>query len=127
MRIIFVGIHNKPFLKPLDSSTKTGKLIDRIIKKLPADFEIVKSNIIDNDGPVPPNQILDYANEWYWNIEPQDNDVIVLLGVDVQKIHKNLRQVGNLIKVAHPAYKKSHIAMNEYVEDVACKIKNYCT
>jgi hypothetical protein len=40
MRIIFVGLHNKEHMKPLDSKTKSGKLIDRIIKRLPIGHEI---------------------------------------------------------------------------------------
>lgn len=30
MKIVFVGIHNKPGMEPLDSATKSGKIIDII-------------------------------------------------------------------------------------------------
>lgn len=33
-RIIFVGIHNKPGMEPLDSRTKSGKIIDEVIAGL---------------------------------------------------------------------------------------------
>ena len=31
----FVGMHNKPGMKPLDSKTMSGKMIDAVIKELP--------------------------------------------------------------------------------------------
>jgi len=34
MKIIFVGQYNKPMKKPLDSSTRIGKLVDMIIDAL---------------------------------------------------------------------------------------------
>lgn len=50
MKIIFVGIHNKPGLPPLCSSTKTGKIIDRIIDKLPPDCMVFeKRNLFPVD------------------------------------------------------------------------------
>lgn len=48
MKIVFVGIHNKPGLKPLDSSTVTGKIVDEIISHFP-DVEFEKQNIFPVD------------------------------------------------------------------------------
>jgi hypothetical protein len=50
MRVIFVGMHNKPGMEPLDSRTKSGKLIDRIINELPIDC--IKTNLYDDSWPV---------------------------------------------------------------------------
>jgi hypothetical protein len=50
-RIIFVGIHNKPGMKPLDSRTKSGKIIDEVIRGLEG-RECVKTNLFDCDIPM---------------------------------------------------------------------------
>ncbi len=39
-RIIFVGLHNKPHRTPLCASTKTGKLIQKIIWQIPLTYKI---------------------------------------------------------------------------------------
>ena len=124
MRVIFVGYHNKPHMAPLDSGTKTGKLIDRVINKLPDNIEIVKTNILDTEEPVSPNKIYKYASEWYWTHLPVSDDIIVLLGNITQIIHKNnVKQIGEIIRTAHPASKRSHKDMDEYVFKVSNKIK----
>lgn len=125
MRIIFVGLHNKPHMAPLDSGTKTGKLVDRIIKELPKGTEVVKTNILDVEELVPSNQFYKYVNEWYWTNLPVHDDIIVLLGALTQDIHGILqRPSGKIIRVAHPASKRSHVSMDEYVKNVSEKIIN---
>ena len=49
MKIIFVGIHNKKGFEPLDSRTKTGNIIDRIIERCDKGFEFEKTNLFDRD------------------------------------------------------------------------------
>lgn len=128
MRVIFVGLHNKPHMAPLDNSTKTGKLVNRIIKELPQGIEIVKSNILNTDELVALNETYKYANEWHWTHLPVEDDIIVLLGSATQLIYKNnVRHVGRIIRAAHPASKRSHIAMDEYVMNISLKIKNAIT
>lgn len=125
MRIIFVGLHNKPYMAPLDSGTKTGKLINKIIKELPKDIEIVKTNILDVDHYVKINATYNLANEWYWTHLPVYDDIVILLGAMTQLIHKtHVKNVGKIIRVAHPASKRSHKDMNNYIIDVASKINN---
>ena len=48
MKIIFVGIHNKPGKIPLCSSTPTGKIIKQITEKIKTK-KIVKTNLYDVD------------------------------------------------------------------------------
>jgi hypothetical protein len=123
MRIIFVGVHNKPNLQPLCSSTKTGKLVNRIINELPKGFEIEKTNLFNTDHFPKYEKMNDLGNEWYWTNLPTDEDIIVLLGAIT---HKQFRHsVKNLIKIAHPASKYSHKDMDEYVLSAAGKIKKY--
>ena len=121
MRIIFVGIYNKPNLQPLCSSTKTGKLVKRIINELPKGIEIKKTNLFDIDYLPEPAKRFELSNEWYYANLPTDEDIIILLGA---LTHKEFRHnVNNIIKVAHPASKRSHEAMNKYVENTVIKIK----
>ena len=125
-RIIFVGLHNKPHMAPLDSGTKTGKLVDRIIAELSKETEIVKSNIFDVDNF--PAEGIQFAlvGEWYWTQLPDEDDIIILLGQATHLAYKNhcIRKDSKVIYVAHPASKRSHVDMDKYVVDVSKKIKS---
>jgi len=118
MKIIFVGMHNKPGLKPLCSSTKTGKIINRIIKELP-NIEVLKTNLYNVEYlPYDWREKQDLSVDWHQRIDAYADDIIILLGAEVQEwfISSGFR---NIIKLAHPAYK----AMNKYVADSVEKIK----
>lgn len=123
MRIIFVGLHNKPHLTPLCGSTKTGKLINRVIKALDTDIEIVKTNLFEVEYMPRRGEFAILKDEWYWSHLPTDDDIIVLLGA---MTHKEFDWEGviNVIKVAHPASKRSHIEMDSYVVDTVEKINS---
>ena len=43
--VLFVGMHNKVGMKPLDSKTMSGKMIDAVIKELP--FKCIKTNLCE--------------------------------------------------------------------------------
>lgn len=122
MRIIIVGVHNKIGLSPLDSSTKSGKLIDRIAAQLPIPIE--KTNLFDVDYLPVNGEKQDLVNEWYWTQLPTKDDVVVLLGGMVHKEFKH--SIKNLIKIQHPAAQWSHKSMNAYVNGAVGKIKKYC-
>jgi len=117
MKIIFVGLHNKPMMKPLDSKTKTGKLIDRIIEKCNSlDTPTRKTNLFDIEFvPHGSGYMEELALNWWQRVDPHKRDVIVLLGA---MVHNEFIKNGHdkIIKVAHPAIKRSHIEMNSYVE-----------
>lgn len=121
IRVIFVGMHNKPEMKPLDILTKTGKLINRVVGKLPDTLEIVKTNLWDVDYYVTSDREKDdlHTNWWFQNL-PEDDDIIVLLGATVHNEFRHNER--NIIKVAHPASKRSHVEMDEYVVSVSNKI-----
>ena len=125
MRIIFVGLHNKGNLMPLDSSTKTGKLVNRIINGLPKHLEIVKTNLFDVSYLPLGDEVIDLSYEWYWKHLPVDDDIIVLFGGIVHKSF--IHNVENLIKVAHPASKWSHQEKDEYVADTITRIYKFIT
>lgn len=116
MRVIFVGLHNKTDMKPLDSKSKSGQLIDRIAKPLRhRAIEILKTNLF-NVEYVPHNTEREkLAFDWVERVELFKEDTIVLLGA---MVHANFPELplARVIKIAHPASKRSHKEMNEYVE-----------
>jgi hypothetical protein len=122
MRIIFVGLHNKPDRMPLDILTKTGKLINRVIRELPKGIKIVKSNLFDVDEMPNPKEEYDLMTDWGFEHQPTDDDIIVLLGAYTHKVFK-FRELAKIIKVAHPASKRSHKEVDEYVMKVSNLIK----
>lgn len=120
MKIIFVGLHNKPDKMPLCHTTKTGKLVSRIIKNFPT-MEILKTNLFNVDYyPRNSNGRYELAMEWTFTYSPDVDDIIVLLGAAT---HKNFQPTfGNVIKAAHPASKRSHKDMDDYVRNVSNQI-----
>lgn len=121
MRVIFVGLHNKPNLSPLCTSTKTGKLIQKIIWQLPLSTITSKSNIFDVDYYPKSTLHFELAQEWFWNQSPTENDIIILLGQATQNAYDIhcVHQDSKVIRVAHPASKRSHESMDEYVKNVS--------
>lgn len=87
-KIIFIGIHNKPELGPLDSSTKSGKFVDEIILHMIDQgyiFEYVKSNLYEvNYYPESENKKKELRKKWIEKYNPGTNDILILLGKLVQ-------------------------------------------
>ena len=122
MRIIIVGVHNKVGLSPLCSTTKSGKLIDRIAKGLTKPIE--KTNLFNTEYLPTKQERPKLIDEWFWTHLPTDNDVVILLGGIVHKDFNH--DVKNIIKIKHPASQWSHKSMDEYVSCAVAKIKKYC-
>lgn len=125
MRVIFVGLHNKPGMKPLDGKTKSGKLIDRIINQLPGSIVVQKSNLFNSNGIPHKDYFYKSRDEWYKTFLPTYDDIIILLGAMTHKEFIHKPQCRGLIKVAHPASKRSHKQMNDFVTSTVKKIKYY--
>ena len=114
MRIIFVGMYNKPGKMPLCGSTKTGKLLKRITDKLPWDVGIMKTNLYDVEYyPSSSGEKRAFALEWHERINPLKNDIIILLGAEVHRNFVNRENI--IIKLAHPSSMWSYEDMNEYI------------
>jgi hypothetical protein len=112
-RIIFVGIHNKPGMEPLDSRTKSGKIIDEVIAGLDGP-ECVKTNLFDANE-LPEGESLKYlAWDWVNRIKPVHCDVIILLGQGVQAHFVFYSE--NIVKAAHPASR--HHKREEYIANL---------
>lgn len=106
-RVIFVGENNKPGFKPLDSFSRSGAIIDVIIKRVeelkPADVElkIDRTNLYDIDyWPTAYNEIYPFA--WPARVGHKDGDIIVALGSKVQRRFFTYGW-GEFISVKHPA------------------------
>lgn len=124
MKIFFVGVHNKPGIPPLCSTTKTGKIIDTISKAFPG-HEIIKTNLFDADTIPKERMKRRHARgTWICKHTPHfDNDSIVLLGCVVNSyfITGGLEKV---IRVQHPAAFRSAVQLEKYIKDVIESINN---
>lgn len=108
-RVIFVGVHNKPGMTPLDSKSRSGKLIDRIIRRLEVfephvDYQVtcVKSNLFDLDYlPVIYDRSV-ILNKWSQRAKCSmgRGDVVVTLGACVHSVFKSYCHPINL---GHPS------------------------
>jgi hypothetical protein len=121
MKIFFVGIHNKLGLKPLDSSTKSGKLIDRIISNLNGE-ECIKTNLFDCNE-IPCQEIKKFQKSWIKKYNPKDEDIIILLGNNTQKLFpKNICK--RIIGVKHPSIIWSNKNKKKYIRNTLEKINS---
>lgn len=121
-RIIIVGLHNKPGKTPLCSSTKSGKLIDRIINE--GGFtDVKKTNLFDCDYyPQRKTERSKKAMNWFYTHKPHTGELVVTLGTLVQESFPRI--LAPTLHIHHPASKRSHAAMNEYVAQTIAAIKN---
>lgn len=124
-RIIFVGIHNKPGMEPLDSRTKSGKIIDEVIKGLEG-RECVKTNLFDVDEMPDKKNMLDWDKwvdemvfDWVERTKLYMGDTVVLLGDEVKK-YFTIGPLKRKITVPHPASR--HIKPEQYIQSLIDKI-----
>lgn len=126
-RVIFVGINNKSGMQPLDSRTKSGQLIDRIIDGLDkTKYIVLKSNLVDENELDKKDLI---KNPWFyvkdWIDRTQYNfrkDIIITLGNEVYNAMYDY--FGSLIKLNHPSYIWSNENKNSYVDLAIMMISN---
>lgn len=116
--IYFVGMHNKPGMHPLDSRTRSGKIIDKIISELSPEI-CVKTNL-SNEETLPENPEK-HAISWHNRFQVKHGDVIVLLGRWVQE--NFLKTEGpKYIHCPHPASFVAGKSNSEYIENAVSKI-----
>ena len=102
MKVIFVGVHNKPDTNPLCKFTKTGRLLQKVINQMP-DIEFVKTNLFNIDHfPNQENDIGMLARDWWYRIPLEPDDLIILLGAITHK-HFDYRQGWKVLKFGHPS------------------------
>ena len=117
-RVIFVGIHNKPGLEPLCTSTKSGKLIEKVAVRVGC--ECIKTNLYDTDTmPEDPLDKLRHSTGWGPRIKPKKDDIIILLGREVRDNFDWNLGLHNVLAFPHPASVRSTEQMKRYVQGMA--------
>lgn len=128
MTIYFVGMHNKEGMKPLDSKTFSGKIIDRIISGLNdvtgVYMDCFKTNLCEVEHFPEDYEVEEERLRWLQKYDPDsENDIIVLLGSWTRsKFPKKLFK--KIVFLTHPAHHRSHEAKDLYVNDAIVKIIN---
>lgn len=116
MKVVFMGLHHKPGKTALDSSTRSGQVIDQLIGHLPESWEFEKANLFPYDYH-PDGEELREAIE---DFQPKPETTYVLLGRCVQ------RYIGEKcpihVRAHHPGYALRKGAVNEYVGMTALAI-----
>ena len=111
--VFFVGIHNKPGMSPLDSRTKSGKIIDAIISKLP--FECTKTNLCEVEHwPTEKAEISQHNKSWRKKYQPKQKHIIVLLGGWVIKHFSVEHDI--IVRIGHPASCMGATNVEKYIE-----------
>jgi len=129
-KIAIVGISNKPDCSPLDDSTNTGKIINRITSQF-TEVEFYKTNLV-NFAPLnelgklryPTKQeIEDNMSILLKNIK--DSDVVICLGNKVTTCL--VGKVVNLISIKHPSYMwvYKRKKLDSYINEVTEIIKEF--
>lgn len=106
-------------MKPLDSKTMSGKMIDLIIKQLPC--HSIKSNLCEVEYlPNDKKEIWSSNLTWNSKYEPNEDDIIVLLGNWVQK--NFLLTNARIVKLPHPASCMGNVNKENYVKSAIERI-----
>lgn len=102
--IFFIGIHHKPGLPALCSTTRSGKRIDAVIKRLNQPCE--KVNLFSTDY-IPQKDTDEYSDEIskFLYLVNLVGSTVVLLGIDVQNHfpYQYYHQC-KIVKFRHPAF-----------------------
>lgn len=117
MKVFFTGIHNKPGRTPLSSLTKSGKVVDQIIKLL-EDVECVKTNLFDKNEMPSWEEREFLAKKWHDTHLPTADDVVVLFGCHVQR-HFVKKNGPKYVLVGHPSQVMSKSDTENYILRVA--------
>lgn len=130
MRVFFVGIHHKDGKPALCSSTKSGKVIDKVIsrvKEYSSNIECVKTNLFNANFELP---TVEPVSHWSKRVGVRDHDIAILLGGKVTKYFKRERRytytLPSWYSVVHPSRAGAaytdlvfQIIKNEYIKFLA--------
>lgn len=120
-KVLFIGLSDKVGCTPLQSDTRSGQLIDRMIENLNADCH--KINLV-NFAPLDEKGKLRYPNrkemdKGYKNLitvlESVEPDICVLLGEKVSKYLSD--KIIGFVSIQHPSYISvfKHTNIDDYV------------
>lgn len=126
MKIIFIGVHNKKGLKPLDSSTQSGKKIDSVIKNFPG-VKTLKTNLFDVDYMPRPVEAEHLKYEFFDRVPILSDDIIVCLG---SKVWEHLKDdfIGyKVVKYYHPSPLNGATRGKDYIGELTTLIEGLIT
>lgn len=118
-------MNNKPGFAPLDSKSRSGKLIDRVISALQTELNLfgadfLKSNLYDLDYFPYDEPAFNY--EWANRVEYNGyNDLIIALGACVQERFK--KSPFQYLSIGHPSAVWSHEKQAAYIDRAVSKVK----
>lgn len=129
MRIIFVGMHHKEDKLPLCSTTKSGKMIDKIISQLsiPSNATVLKTNLCYTNYFPDDRQIIVSKQLWLDVYLPEEVDILVLLGGFVHKNFPIKNVSARIVKIAHPSstnYRNNN-QKEEYISKAVKAIQSF--
>lgn len=134
MKILFVGLSNKPNTEPFDAKTNSGKVVDMIVKSL--DCECYKINIVSY-APIDENNRLRYPTKTeiqdsvpdFMNYTNKLNpNLIISFGNIVSNTLRKIDCIKNItLYKKHPSYmyiyKRQHL--DKYIEDIVMEINEH--
>jgi hypothetical protein len=127
MRIFFVGVHNKPDMQPLDSKSRSGKMIDRVISGLQTEVglfeaEFIKTNLFNalqtygtgkTDGAY-------YVGQWAKRVDYAQGDIVICCGAIVHSYFQ--KSAIKFIRIGHPSGVWSKLKQEEYIINACIKV-----
>ena len=124
INIYFVGMHNKPGMKPLDIRTKSGKIINDVIGKLMLGYDVqcFKTNLCElEELPNHPQVIVRESKDFHNRFNLMQDDIVILLGDWVKRNFIKM-YAGHFIYLAHPASCMGNVKKEKYLHDAYVKI-----
>jgi hypothetical protein len=111
-------------MAPLDSRTRTGRVVDRIITILSQEVEGVKSNLYDIEEW--PTLRTNEENRqallsWKIRVQLQPSDIVVTLGHFVNEVFRKTKTPS--IRVGHPASVRSRVKKEIYIVKLVSMIR----
>ena len=117
-RVVFVGMCNKKGFAPLDSKSKSGKLIDKVIAELQCEldmfgWEFLKTNLYDQEG-WPNRHYSSDIYDWASRVEYTGDDIVIVLGQSVRDVFS--KGTLEFIGMGHPSAVWSNEKQKEYIK-----------
>lgn len=122
MKVVFIGVHNKPRKPPLCSTTLSGSTIDAVIAQLNA--ECVKVNLYSTEYIPKGSEQIMLIIEFLRTAPIEKEDIAVLLGYIVQYTLAPRLQC-KLIRAAHPSLQYSKVSRPEYIQKLTTTIQSF--
>lgn len=130
MNIFFVGIHNKPGKAALDSSTKTGRIIDIIITQVQAlhtrdKLTFHKTNLYNLDYLPIPGKI--DGSMWALRVGygNKPDDCAILLGKECVLRIKGFFSDGDVLCLGHPGHLPTREQEDQYITNSIDQIRKF--